>query len=167
MTTVLDSIQVASVPTGGRIDVRLDPVPLEFGGEHALVARLRSLDLAGAWVTQTSSIDYVVQGAGPPGQTVQPILKPNPVNQLADSRVAAATGEDGTLQIRVYNLEGELIASREGFFRSAQMAGGLVEVLDPAQPRPQVVTGTYLVDVRWTGLSGSGFSEVLPAVVIR
>jgi hypothetical protein len=113
-----------------------------------------------------ASIDYQVQGAGPPGQSVQALRLSNPVTHLTDSKVFATTGEDGTLRLHVYNLEGELIASRQGSFRSDEMSAG-VPVLDPAQPGVRVVSGTYLVDVRWTGLSGSQFSQVLPAVVIQ
>ena len=166
VTSLLDSMQVALLPTGGRIDIRLDPVPLDFGGAHTLVARLRSLDTSGSWVSQTASLDYVVEGAGPPGQTVQQLRISNPETQLSDSKVFATTGEGGTLRVRVYNLEGELIATREAFFTPSEMSAG-VKVLDPNQPRPGVVSGTYLVDLRWTGLSGSLFSEVLPAGVVH
>ena len=90
----------------------------------------------------------------------------NPVARLDQTLVVADTSEDGSLSLRVYNLEGELVSQRQGTFTPAQMAAG-VEVLEPSQAQPNVVSGTYLVDVRWTGLSGNTFAEVLPAVVIQ
>jgi hypothetical protein len=66
------------------------------------------------------------------------------------------------LQIRVYDLEGDLVSSRQ--VPDADLDGG-VSVLGPGDIA--VVSGVYLVEVQWTGDSGGAFHAVLTAVVVQ
>jgi hypothetical protein len=165
-TSVLDTMLVQPLVTGDRVDIRLDPVPLRTVGSDTLVARVVSRLPGGGLLTQSARIDFDV--SVPPTATVQPVLGPNPCKPgfgcqgLEDMKITAPTNARGMLQIRVYDLEGDLVSSRQ--VPDADLDGG-VSVLGPGDIA--VVSGVYLVEVQWTGDSGGAFHAVLTAVVVQ
>jgi hypothetical protein len=157
------------LPTGGRLDLRVDPIPVraQDGGANQLFARITYQQVPGADVVQTVADTFVV--AEQVGLPV--LLRPNPVRGSPTvAEIAVQLDRPGDVHVDVYNLEGELVASRmqqvQPFFQ-AQRKTVTLPVLASTASVPAMTSGTYFVRVRWSGPGGQEESVMSRLVVIR
>ena len=156
------------LPTGGRLDFVVDPVQIlpEDGGTGQLRARITYAGPGGNVVLNAADTLVVSQQAG-----LAVLLRPNPLRtDPATAQVAVGLERPGTLQIDVYNLEGELVSRSVQPVQprfQAQSKQVSVPLLSDSAHGVTLRSGTYIVRVRWTSTDGQEESAVRPLVVIR
>ena len=156
------------LPTVGRLDFIVDPVQIlpEDGGTGQLRARVTYSGPAGNVVLNAADTLVVSEQAG-----LDVLVRPNPLRtDPATAEVAVGLERPGTLQIDLYNLEGELVSRHVEPVQprfQAQSKQVPVPLLSDSAHGVTLRSGTYIVRVRWTSTDGQEESAVRPLVVIR
>jgi hypothetical protein len=148
----------------GRLDFRLDPVPIlpEDAGECRLVAEVTHATAAGDSVSRFEA-RYVVSVQS--GLAVE--VRPNPVRRLTSAQLVVGLERPGTLRTEVYDASGRRAASatREVQPRfQSQSATIAVPLLGPGGELP---SGIYFARVQWSGPGGQRESATRRFVVVR
>jgi hypothetical protein len=161
--SLFDDNRTVHVPTGGRLDYGLDPVPVAPGDAGAFEFGAR-VDGGAGVATQTVVDTFFValdSGAAP----LQVTALQNPAASLAETQLELLFAEGrGTLVVEVYNLEGERLGTEQ---RSVQVSAGEPYVLSGLPSPGGEASGAYLVRTIWRGASGAASASTTRIVVQR
>ena len=161
--SLFDDTRTVHVPTGGRLDYALEPVPVATGdaGAFEFGARLSG----GAGVATQTVVDTFFVALDSGVAPLQVAALQNPAASLAEAQLELLFAEGrGTLVVEVYNLEGERLGTLQ---QSVQVSAGEPYRLSGLPSPGGEASGAYLVRTIWRGASGVVSASTTRVVVQR
>ena len=134
-------------------------------GWQRIIARVTYTDSAGQSVVQTVTDSFTVaEQAG-----LDAVLRPNPVRgDPAQVTLSLELNRPGSLQIEIFNLEGERVGSSlRTVVPKVTTADFDLPLLQGSGAPADLASGTYLVNIQWRGDGGERAGAMKPLVVIR
>lgn len=163
--SLYDDLRTVDVSTGQRLDYELDPISISAGdvGEFEFHAQVTTQGALGSVVQAAVDTFAVAPGAASGPMTIT-VLR-NPAPSLAEATLEFVFAEErGTLEIEVYNLEGERLSRRRETVRESPGNPVKLPVLPEARGD---ASGAYLVRTIWRGQSGASAEAVRRIAVLR